>query len=446
MIYKLEQPDLSKVSQDEILKAFNGEQGDDVFKFVKKSTGSEYLYWDKLRHKEPSPEGISKEALWKFIKVIRGSQSINTVIRDKDGKFFTWSKLDYFEEFFHNLDMETGGGLFVEKGGVKKADKQKLISRGVMEEAIASSQLEGAATSRKVAKKMLREKRKPVNESEQMILNGHTAMLAIEGGYSDEVMSLDLILELHAILTKDTKDTQGEKPRLRKNNEPVCVTDDSGEIIYHEAPSGKFVKKELERLVKFANDELGCEAYMHPAVKAIMIHFWIGYLHPFTDGNGRLARLLFFWYLVKRDYWVFRFLPISTVIKKSQRQYIMAYVYSEQDNNDMTYFLDYNLKKIKLAVKDFTDYVKEQSLANIQMNKKCSIKYSLNQRQVQLLQFFYGNLDERTTMATHMEINQISKKTASVDLKDLVRKKFLISTKQGRRVYYYGTKKIKELF
>ncbi|MHB8904484.1 MAG: Fic family protein [Patescibacteria group bacterium] len=446
MFFELEIPKISKTVEDEISKAFSDENKQDVFDFVKGSTQPEYLYWDKIRYKEPSPKEISKEALWMIIKVIRKTQNLKTIIKNKDNNFFTWSKLDYFEEFFHELDMNTGGEIFVQKSGVDKANKQKLITRGIMEEAIASSQLEGAATSRQAAKKMLREGRKPTNKSEQMILNNYTSMKAIEEYYKDREMSMDLILELHSLITKDTLDSQDEKPRMREVDEPVTVSDKASGIVYYDAPNIKFVEKELERLIKFANEESEGGHFIHPVIKAIMLHFWIGYLHPFTDGNGRLARLIFYWYLIKKGYWALVYLPISKVIKKSPKQYAMAYVYSEQDDSDLTYFIDYNIRKIKLAIVDFKMYLDDQSNKNIKMKKNCEGEYGLNVRQIQLLQYLYGDLNERTTLVAHMNVNQIVKMTASKDLKDLVGKGFLIAEKRGRNVYYYGTDKIKELF
>jgi Fic family protein len=445
MLFKLEKPKQSKIDTEEISKVLSV-NNTDIFDFIKSlnSAGSEYLYFDKIKYKEPSPKGISKEILWMIVKFFREARNSETIIKDKDGNYFKWSKLDYFEEFLHELDMNTGGEIFIGKGELDRINKQKLITRGIMEEAIASSQLEGAATSRQAAKKMLREGRKPINKSEQMIVNSYVSMKAIEEDYKDRKMDMDLILELHSLITKDTLDSQNEKPRMRKSGEPVCINDDISGIVYHEGPEIEFVKKELEMLVKFANDETG-ESFIHPVIKAIMLHFWIGYLHPFTDGNGRLARLLFYWYLIKKRYWAFVYLPISKIIKKSPKQYIMAYVYSEQDDNDMTYFLDYNIRKTKLALKEFAEYLKDQTGKNIKMKKNCDTKYKLNIRQIQLLQYLYGNPEERTTLKAHMNVNQVAKMTAIKDLKDLLEKGFLTINKQGRNVYYYGTEKTKEL-
>ncbi|MCK5085821.1 Fic family protein, partial [Candidatus Parcubacteria bacterium] len=360
MYFKLKKPNLSKIAKEEISETLFDEKKEEIFNFIKRVNEEEYLYWDKIKFKEPAPQGISKEGLWQIIKISRKMQSKKTPIKDENGKYFSWIKLSYLEEFFHNLDMNTGGELFTGKAEVDKRNKQKLITRGIMEEAIASSQLEGAATSRQMAKKMLREGRKPKNESEQMIVNTYLSMKALEDEYKDKKMSIELILEIHSLIIKDIFDEKGEKPRIRKEEDDICVMDKSSGVIYHKAPNIKFVKEEMNMLVKFANDELETGYFMHPVIKAIFLHFWIGYLHPFTDGNGRLARLLFYWYLLRKGYWAFAYLPISKIIKLSPMQYEMAYVYSEQDDNDLTYFANYNIQKIKLAIRSFNEYLEKQ--------------------------------------------------------------------------------------
>ena len=177
-----------------------------------------------------------------------------------------------------------------------------------------------------------------------------------------------------------------------------------------------------------------------------MLHFWIGYLHPFTDGNGRLARSLFYWYLLRKGYWAFAFLPLSKIIKKSPAQYGMAYLYAEQDENDLTYFIDYNIRKIKQAKKEFEEYVIHVKEENMRMAKLSKTKYHLNDRKVQLLRYYSKNKDESTSIKTHMNINQISRLTAIKDLKGLEQLGFVTSRKIGKEIHYFGTEKIEELF
>ena len=445
MLYKLKKPNLSKIDEKKVLKIILKQNKESalIFSLVQKTFQPEYLYWNKIEHKT-FPKNISKEEFWLLVKTIRKAQSMKSVIKDKSGNYFNWIKLPKLEEFFHEIDLNAGGSLFISKKDVNKKNKQKFISRGVMEEAIASSQLEGANTTRKVAKQFLREERKPRNESEQMILNSYKTMQLIESEYKNKRMGVDVILELHGIITKDINSIpEKERGTFRKDEDKIIVSDNYE--IYHEAPKMSFVKQEFERFIKFANDDLS-ESFVHPIIKAVMLHFWIGYLHPFTDGNGRLARVMFYWYLLKKDYWAFAYLPISKVIKESPIQYGNAYIYSEQDDLDLTYFIDYNIRKIKLSIKEFEKYFEKKSKENLKMNKLSKTKYSLNERQIQLLQYLYGDKNEKTSLSVHMNIYQVAKKTAIKDLKDMEELKFLTSEKQGRNVYYYATDKIGKLF
>lgn len=446
MYFKLEQPKINKIDPKKFQEIFiNPETKKEVFDFVQRINSPVYLYWDKAQYKEPSPKNMSKEELWIFAKFIRDSDKEKSEIKSSNGEYFSWVKLPNLEEFFHKTDQDLGGNLLSFKVDIDKNNKQKLISRGVVEEAIASSQLEGADTTREVAKRFLRESRKPKNESERMILNNYIAIKKIEDEYKNKELNLKLLLEMHGDIVKDVVDELGEKPRLRKNGDKIFVTNRIDGTVYHEGPNVEFVQKELIRLFDFANDKSNT-LFLHPIIKAIMLHFWLAYLHPFTDGNGRVSRLLFYWYLLKHDYWAFAYLPISRIIKKAPDKYKMAFVYTEQDDLDLTYFIDYSIEKIQLAIDDFIKYVKKRSLANSNVNKIAKIKYNLNERQIQLLQFFIGDKNEKTTIQIHTNLYQITRKTAANDLKGIEKKGFVFSKKQGRTIYYYPTKKIQEIF
>ncbi|MDK2949184.1 MAG: hypothetical protein PWQ56_349 [Patescibacteria group bacterium] len=447
IFFKLEKPNLDNVEKSDVVKKLLGPEKEHFLEFIDRVSEDKYLYWDKIKYHQPFPQELSREELWLMVKFMRGINSVKTPIKHEDGHFFTWAKLEKMEPFFHEIDLTTGGEISIEKSMDQKKNKQKLIFRGIVEEAIASSQLEGASTSRKVAKNFLREGRKPRNYSEQMIFNNYSTMKLIEEDYKNRKMDMDLFLELHEMITKDTQTNEGEQPRIRNENDEICVSDNvREEIIYHKAPNIKFVNAEIEKLISFANDEEDSNNFIHPIIKAIMLHFWVGYLHPFTDGNGRLARVLFYWYLLKNGYWAFAYLPISKIIKKSPTQYKMAYVYSEQDDYDMTYFIDYNIKKIQLSVKEFKEYLANKAEENISMKTASKRSYNFNERQISLLQYFNGAPEERTSLRMHINTNQVSKNTALKDLKSLVEQGFLETKKQGKIVYYYPTSKIKSLF
>ncbi len=363
---------------------------------------------------------------------------------DETGKYFTWLRLPGLDEFLHTIDLELGGTLastFIDDSTIRR----RFISRGIMEEAIASSQLEGANTTRKAAKRMLSEKHKPANRSEHMILNNYRAMICVEESLKSQPVNMTMLLDLHRMLTENTLPPE-DVGRLRTKADNITVADATTGVIYHNPPSEDFLRRELPRLIQYANDEIDERQFIHPVIKAIFLHFWIGYLHPFVDGNGRMARILFYWYVIRKGYWAFAYLPISRIIKTSPAQYRDAYVYSEQDDNDLTYFLDYNIKKLAQAKSVFEAYAKRKTEENRRMTRMAREEYGLNDRQIQLLRYLHKNPNAATSIRTHARVYDISQVTARKDLEGLEKVGFLSSKKIGRDRPFRGTEKTAELF
>ena len=314
---------------------------------------------------------------------------------------------DNYNEFLHIIDKEMAGN-FMGIAGISENDKKQFVARNIIEESIASSQLEGANTARAVAKKMLLEGRKPHNHSEQMIVNNHNTMMMIEKKLYKEKLSWNMICELHSMITYKTiaEDKQGKlRETFDKGGNRLVIRPFDNHIVAYVTPDKEFVESELPKLIDFANDiKADGSGYIHPLIKAIMLHFWIGLLHPFEDGNGRLARILFYWYMLKNEYWAFAYLSLSEKIKKSAKQYARVFIYSEQDRQDLTYFIHYNISKLSLARKDFQDYIKNKVTENrlqIILDQK---KYGFNERQTKLLQYFNRKMEERTNVSSHQKL------------------------------------------
>jgi len=441
--YRLEKPGLQNIDFQSLLNKLL-QSGGTFAEILHASSYPKYYYWDKIKHKSIYSSVLSREELWSLVKFLRASQSIKTVIKSENGGHFSWIKFPDYEKQVHDLDQNTGGRLLTGKSSIDRQDRYKYISKGIMEEAIASSQLEGANTTRNLAKKFLKEGRKPKNKSEQMILNTYRTMVNIEEEFSQREMSLDLLLELHTGITLNTL-PQREQGRFRKDSDKIVVSDQSNGLVYHIPPRIDFVKTEIENLILFANDQLHAE-FIHPIPKAIILHFWLGYLHPFTDGNGRLARAIFYWYLLKHGYWAISYLPISKRIRMSSAQYKKAYIYSEQDDLDLTYFIHYNLNRMILAKNDFIEYIETKSRENYKINTNLALNYGFNDRQIELLKYFYVNPGQKTTSTIHCNTHRISRATSITDLNSLSKFGFLNQHAQGKRMIYTPTDKIKELF
>jgi len=332
-----------------------------------------YLHWDELKYHECGTYG--RYNLWYLMKLGRKSSSNEVRIGDL---VLTYSFLNDFQRLIHEIDMSLSTG-FIPKRKMDEKRKMMYAVSSIMEESIASSQIEGASTTVKVAKTMLRNSTAPRNKSEQMIVNNYKAMRFIRSK-ADEPLSLELIREIHAIITHETLTDPVFEGSFR-TDDSVAVTDPLTGTVYHQpVPFGQ-IEPMLSELCTFVN---GDEPFIHPILKGIIIHFAMAYIHPFIDGNGRVSRSLFYWFTMRNGYGLMEYLSISKAIKKHRGKYDLAYLLSETDGNDITYFIRYNLDIITESMAAFSDYLdrkmreQDEALENIR-------SYGLSLRQEDVL-------------------------------------------------------------
>lgn len=441
--YKLEQPkqpdtnDTTKLLLDLLMDA--------KMRPIVTRANSPYLHWQDLKNKDWLPK--EKTNFWHGLRILRRTNSIILPIQDKEQKKF-WVNTQLFEKQLHIFDKEMGGNLM----GIplNEHSKQRFITRNLIDEAIISSQIEGANTTRAAARKMLLEKRSPRTNSEKMIVNNHRAMVIIEEKLRYEPLSIEILLDLHRILTMDTLDSHKQgvlRETLDKNGKPLVIEPwDKNEEISYIAPPREFVEKEISKLIDFANAHDDSEPFIHPIIKAIILHFWIGLLHPFEDGNGRLARIIFYWYILRKDYWTFSYISLSEFIYKSKNQYSMAYIYSEQDENNLTYFIDYNMRQIERARKKFIDYVQSSISETSKKARLLKTEHKLNERQSHLLKDMYYDKCKYVTITEYATSNAVAEITAMHDLKKLIEYSLLERKKRGRNTLYFPTNSVGSLF
>ena len=437
--YKIEQPDLSTISPER--KVYLSENKYKIyFQYTLGQYSDEkYLYWDRIKFHDIPPELESHEELW---YVIQSSRILRrTMIRDAGWEPFWLEKPNFLEELTHLLDYSLGGSFL----GIHftESERKIFLQNGIMEEAISSSQLEWALTTSKDARDMIAKWRRPTTVHEKMILNNYKAMNFVNNQeFLNQKMTRAGLLEIQNILTKDTLEEKNQEWRWRKDSDEIVIQNDTGTKIYHIPPNEKILQEELDRLISFANDEE--KWFTHPFIKATLLHFWIGYLHPFCDGNGRTARAIFYWYLLKKWYWGLSYIPISQVIKDSKTQYLNAYLYSEQDQNNVTYFLVYIANKTKQAFKIFEEYVNKKK----DKQKKIFTELShlrLNERQNKLIAYFLENPRSYTNNSIHKNYYGIAIDTAKRDLEVLLQKWFLTKEKQWLYVNYFPIPNLSEL-
>lgn len=372
-----------------------------------KKVNEEYLYWDKVKYLSKE---IDPKLFWNAVKFYRNLKS-NTVIFGKYS--FKYFLTEYIQKSLHLFDLNIGGSLG-SNIGIAETDKNKFVISSIMEEAIASSQMEGANTTRKKAKEIIQKELKPKTKSEQMIVNNFATMQYIVQNRNLELTSENL-LTVHRLITHDTLDNVEDEGRFRQNDEIYVANVSNGEIV-HVPPNHEEINGLVGDLCVFFNDN--GKDFIHPIIKGIIIHFMIGWIHPFTDGNGRTARSVFYWYMLKNGYWLTEYLSISRIIKDTKNQYEKAYLYTENDENDLTYFINYNIKTMDKAFLALKNYIGEKQRKVVQASKFLKIP-NVNERQAQILKILNEDSD-RVLNAKEMENRfKISSFTARQDLNGL---------------------------
>jgi len=227
-----------------------------------------------------------------------------------------------------------------------------------------------------------------------------------------------MILQLHRILTEATLDDADKAGQYRDAGDDIHVVDASGTVSLHTPPEAPELPERVERLCRFAND-LDGKDFIHPVIRAIILHFMIGYDHPFVDGNGRTARALFYWSMANRQYWLMEFISISRIIKQAPAQYGKAYLYTETDDNDLTYFIIHQLEVIKKAINALHEHLakKAEELYTIEKRLDGSVlQGQLNPRQLAILRHALDHPNTIYSIQEHQAANKISYQTARTDL------------------------------
>jgi len=403
-----------------------------------------YHHWDKLRHLKLPQQDLTHEEWWFAIKSARSTLYKAIPHSGKDGKSFYYAEPDIVRRLLHEVDIQGGGELKSSEQVANPNTRDTYLINSLIEEAITSSQLEGAATTRKVAKEMLRQKRKPRDRSEKMILNNYHAMQFIND-IAKEDLTPALILELHKILTEGTLDNPDAVGALRQSDD-IYIGDERDATILHVPPKAVELNDRLENICNFVNTDQ-TDIFIHPVIKAILLHFLLAYDHPFEDGNGRTARALFYWSMLKQGCWTIEFISISRILKNAPAKYVRAYLYTETDDNDVTYFIIHQLNVIKTAINDLFIYLKRKAkeIKSVEtlIRKSARLQNILNHRQMALLNRALKKPESIFYIESHRGSHNVTYDTARTDLLKLVGLGLLEKTKTGKAFAFIASDNLK---
>ena len=417
------------ISQEDLLSAMLLTPNDKVQEVVNK-VNETFEYWDTIKYKR-CPEGCTPQQLWTYVKAAR-VKSIMSVW----GKYgITLTLTNQMQRMCHEIDMNWGGSWGTDSI-IGDENKEQYLVGSLMEEAIYSSQMEGAATTRKVAKEMLRKKMTPKDKSQQMIANNYQTIQFIVS-HKDALLTPELLLQIHQLMTEHTMQNPQEAGCFRSNNDVVVENGITHETV-HIPPTYEEIPNFVEDLCRFFNEQ-DAPQFIHPIIRGIIIHFMVAYVHPFADGNGRTARALFYWYMLKQGYWLTEYLSISRVIAKSKKSYEKAFLYTEADDMDMGYFVAYNMRVLQQSFKQLQDYIKRKQEEKRAANSFLRIG-NINARQAQIIKMFADDSNLVVTIADLQAKFLVSPTTAKADVVGLMNMGLLseISFNKVKKGYIKG--------
>lgn len=395
-----------------------------------------YLSWQEVQYRK-APEGLTTTQWWMGIKLHRAQARQTVPLLTAKGKAFSFAPTQLIQQHLHMIDRKGGVMLMTDANEVfcdKERDKYLLTS--MEEEAIKSSMLEGAAVTRSEAQQIIRDNRLPRDEHERMVMNNYLTMKMILEN-KDKPLTPSFILALHHNMVEGTLKQPERAGALRSNNDNVYIEDVRTGDIVHLPPNADELSQRLEALCRFANGEGESEYYIHPVIRAIILHFQLAYDHPFVDGNGRTARALFYWSMLKAGYWLFEFISISREIFLHPRYYYEAFLNTEEDEGDLNYFIVNQLQTIISSINGLIAYIhgKQQAKDKLQQSLESYLP-AINKRQHQVLLHFLHHPNSHTTVTAHCNTYNVVRQTARTDLSKLEKLGFLCTEIISREFVY----------
>lgn len=279
-------------------------------------------------------------------------------------------------------------------------------------EAFYSSKIEGAYTTKRIAKNLITGKRKPKDKSEMMIYNNQKAL---EYGLNNinDLYSHEFIFKIHDIINSDCLRGQkydhpeesdmyisAEKYSYRSDDGIGVYNSITGKLVHDCAPSYK-IHYMMNELIEFMeNNDLD------PIISSAIIHFYFVYIHPFSDGNGRTARAIAYLYLIKNGHRLFENFSISFILEKFKQKYYKSILECEKDNLNLTYFIEYICVIYSMSIEEILSKF-EIAYTTANIYEYCESKYILmNENHLHILKFIMNQKDFKLDIERYIKKNE----------------------------------------
>ncbi len=400
-----------------------------------------YLHWTKFRHKRPFPSELTHEEAWALVKTHRLGVAKSLPFKTNKNQPISVCITDPLHAAVRRITAHRKlvvAGLPEQPNPQVKEDLNSYKLKALIDEAYYSAVIEGAVTTRKDATKLIREKRTPQTKSERMILNNFLAgRMMVE--WVNEPMTPQRLCDIQEVLTKDTLEDEADSGQFR--TEMVYVHDDSKSEVVHTPPNPELIPERVEKLCAFANHE-NDEDPIPVLVRACLLHYQLAYDHPFGDGNGRTARWLFLWRLLKcPEYWWVAMLSISRMTNHAREDYYDAFRFTETDDFDATYLVRHQLFAMEREMERFASFLTRRNALETHARVQLRLEGKFNLRQLAVFDYVCKSEDATFTQQGHAQYHGVSQPTARKDLEWMAEIGLLSRTK-GRPVIYKATQQL----
>ncbi|MGL6025160.1 MAG: Fic family protein [Cetobacterium sp.] len=302
-------------------------------KYFEEFTEVNYYSESELKYRV---EKTKIEKVWNDVVNFRKKNGYTTSFESQEGTIFFYYIRKIIKENIHKLESSSKINLTDRKLA------KKVYSESLIDEAMSSSAIEGAFSTRRRTKDLVEGCCIPETKDEKMILNNYNALKFINEN-NDVLITDELVIELHNIIIFGTLDECDITERYR--DDLVVLKDANNKEVY-EAPKCELVEELMSQLIDYINEDTKENVF----IKASIIQFMFLYIHPFFDGNGRTGRALSYMYLIKKGYGFFKFFSISYVVNEYKSKYYKSILKCEDEYSDLSYFIDFNIDMMSKAV------------------------------------------------------------------------------------------------
>lgn len=366
-----------------------------------------YLHWHDLQQKQMPVQGINHKQWWQLLKAKRRARIQRLPFTVNNDTFYWVLDDDLLKQL---TEVERALSIYLPQKFLRRLSADNFIV-----ETVASVQLSNDAVNEQQAHGVLRTGR-PIGGDMEKLLESHYYALSEQ---LPEKLTPESVLSLQQQLMADDSVSWRTQNDLLKHEDQALYV----------APPVSEIQPALQQLCDFANQH-NHQQYMPPLLKAIILHYLLAVIRPFHQGNGRLARALFYWQCLKAGYQFMEVVSLSKALLADKELYYQAFLLAQTDSNDITYFLMQQLGAIATAIGDTCHELEQLSTITQQH------PVELNPRQQHILAEMRQRPSHQYRLARYKKRMQITYETSRTDLMKLAKKGYAKKVKVGKAFVY----------